>query len=261
MTKEDTIDDLAKKYLAAETERIALEPISVICPDLTADEAYRVQMAIVASKLRAGERLAGKKVGATNEAIQKAMMIPEPIYGHLFKSQQISSGMTVSLSQLIHPKVECEIAFTLGRDLSGPDVTSDDALEAALSVTASIEINDSRTRDWKIGTREVIADNGVAARFLLGEVVRSAGDLDLPGLQVVMKKNGEEIARSSGAAILGNPAESLAWLANKVAEHDGGLQAGEVVLAGSMTPMTPVESGDLIEARFDDLGKVSVRFE
>jgi len=225
------------------------------------EEAYRVQMAIVASKLRAGERLAGKKVGATNEAIQRAMMIAEPIYGHLFKSQQISSGAAVSLSRLIHPKVECEIAFTLGRDLSGPDATAEDALEAAQSVTASIEINDSRTREWQIGIREVIADNGVAARFVLGEKVLSPGDLDLPGVRVMMRKNGEEVARSTGAAILGNPAESVAWLANKVAEHDGGLRAGEVVLAGSMTPMTPVGQGDLIEAQFDDLGMISVRFE
>ncbi len=261
MTKEDAICDLARRYLVAEAERAALEPISVICPDLTMEEAYRVQMAIVATKLDTGESLAGKKVGATNEAIQKAMMIPEPIYGHLFKSQQISTGTTVPLSRLIHPKVECEIAFILGRDLSGPGATAEEALEAARSVTASIEINDSRTRGWQIGTREVIADNGVAARFLLGDVVLDARDLDLRMVKVVMEKNGEEIARSTGAAILGNPAESLAWLANKVAEHDGGLRAGEVVLAGSMTPMTPVVKGDLIEASFDDLGRVSVRFD
>lgn len=261
MTKENTIDDLASRYLAAETERVALEPISVICPDLTVEEAYRVQMAIVACKLRAGEHVAGKKVGATNEAIQKAMMIDEPIYGHLFSSQRISNGTTVSLSQLIHPRVECEIAFTLDQDLSGPGATADDALEASRSVTASIEINDSRTREWKIGTREVIADNGVAARFVLGKKELAAGDLDLRQVRVFMEKNGEEIARSTGAAILGNPAESVAWLANKIAEHDCGLRAGEVVLAGSMTPMTPVEKGDLIEARFDDLGSVSVRFE
>jgi len=261
MTKEDAIDDLARRYLAAEAERAALEPISVICPDLTMDEAYRVQMAIVAKKLETGERLAGKKVGATNEAIQKAMMIPEPIYGHLFESQQISSGTTVSLSRLIHPKVECEIAFILERDLSGPGATAEEAIEAARSVAASIEINDSRTRGWQIGTREVIADNGVAARFILGEKVFDARDLDLREVGVVMEKNGEEVARSTGAAILGNPVESVAWLANKVAEHDGGLRAGEVVLAGSMTPMTPVGREDLIEASFDDLGKVSVRFD
>ena len=261
MAGEEIIDDLARRYLAAEAERAALEPISVICPHLTVEEAYRVQMAIVARKLAAGEELAGKKVGATNEAIQRAMMISEPIYGTIFKSQQIASGDAASISRLIHPKVECEIAFTLNKDLSGPGATFEDALEAAGTVTAAIEINDARTRDWMIGTREVVADNGVAARFVLGERVLAAGDLDLRMVKVVMEKNGEEVARSKGAAILGNPAASVAWLANKVAEHDGGLRAGEVILAGSMTPMMPVVRGDLIEARFDDLGEVSVRFD
>ena len=260
MTEDNFIDDLARRYLAAEAERVGLEPISITCPHLTVEEAYRVQTAIVASRLSGGERLAGKKVGATNEAIQRAMNIAEPIYGHLFVGQRVSDGAEVSISELIHPKVECEIAFTLDKDLRGPGVTAADALEAVGSVAGAIEINDSRTRGWDVGIREVIADNSVAARFVLGDDILPDG-LDLRRVSLVMEKNGEEAARSTGAAILGNPAESLAWLANKVAEDEGGIRAGEVVLAGSMTPMTPVGRGDLIEASFDGLGKVSVRFQ
>lgn len=260
MTSEEAIDDLAERYLAAEAGRIALEPISVISPHLTVEEAYRVQMAIVASRLRAGERLAGKKVGATNEAIQRAMKIDEPIYGHLFVGQKISDGAEVSLSELIHPRVECEIAFTLDKDLHGPGVTAAEALEAVGSVAAAIEINDSRTRGWDIGIREVVADNGVTARFLLGRKEVPPDGLDLREVRVVMEKNDVEAARSSGAAILGDPALSLAWLANKIAGDGGGLLAGEVVLAGSMTPMAAVEGGDLVEASFDCLGSLSVRF-
>lgn len=259
MTREEAIDDLAERYLGAEADRIALEPLSVISPHLTVEEAYRVQMAIVARKVGAGERIAGRKVGATNEAIQRAMKIGEPIYGHLFSGQRISDGAEVSLTELIHPRVEGEIAFILRRDLHGPGVTAADALEAVGTVTAAIEINDSRTRGWDIGIREVVADNGVVARFILGEG-RPADGLDLSKVRVVMEKNGEEAARSSGAAILGDPARSLAWLANKLSIRNGGLAAGEVVLAGSMTPMIPVSGGDLVEASFDGLGRLSVRF-
>ncbi|MDF0590400.1 fumarylacetoacetate hydrolase family protein [Methanotrichaceae archaeon Mx] len=259
MITAEAIDDLADRYLAAEADRIALEPLSVISPHLTVEEAYRVQMAIVARKVGAGERIAGRKVGATNEAIQRAMKIGEPIYGHLFSGQRISNGAEVSLSELIHPRVEGEIAFTLRRDLEGPGVTAADALDAVGTVAAAIEINDSRTRGWDVGMREVVADNGVAARFLLGEG-RPADGLDLREVRVVMEKNGEEAARSSGAAILGDPALSLAWLANKIGEGNGGLRAGEVVLAGSMTPMAPVAVGDLVEASFEGLGSLSVRF-
>lgn len=260
MTSEEAIYDLAERYLAAEADRFALEPLSVICPHLTVEEAYRVQMAIVARKVGTGERIAGKKVGATNEAIQRAMNIDEPIYGHLFFGQKISDGAEVSLTELIHPRVECEIAFTLDKDLCGPGVTASDALDAVGTVAAAIEINDSRTRGWDIGIREVVADNGVAARFLLGRKEVSPNGLDLREVRVVMEKNGVETARSSGAAILGDPALSLAWLANKLSEGNGGLAAGEVVLAGSMTPMTPAAAGDLVEASLDGLGSLSVRF-
>lgn len=254
------IDDLAEMYLAAERQGSVLDPIDALCPDLTLKEAYNVQMEIVERKVQGGDRVVGKKVGATNEAVQKAMNIHEPIYGHLLESHRVSEGERIFASQLIHPRVECEIAFKIKENLKGPNITVSDVLETVGSVMGSIEINDSRTREWKIGTREVVADNGVAANFVLGTRKISARDLDLPEIGVVLKKNGEEIASSTGAAVLGDPARSVAWLANKLSETNCGLKAGEVVLAGSLTPLTPVTKGDSIEAIFEDLGHVSIQF-
>lgn len=259
--KENIINDLAEMYLAAESQGVVLDTIDVICPGLSLEEAYRVQMEIVSRKIQDGDKVVGKKVGATNEAVQKAIGICEPIYGHLFQSHQTSEGETVSMSRLIHPRVECEIAFRMAGDLSGPDVTASEVLKSTESVMASLEINDSRTREWKIGMREVVADNGVAANFVLGRVRHSAEDLDLASIKVLLKKNGEEIAESKGAAVLGNPARSVAWLANRLSENNSGLKAGEIVLPGSLTPLTPVSKGDRIEAMFEDLGSVSVQFE
>jgi 2-keto-4-pentenoate hydratase len=125
---------------------------------------------------------------------------------------------------------------------------------------ASLEINDPRTREWKIGSREAIADNGVAARFVLGEQRLPIADLDLPNTTVVLKKNGEEVGSATGAEVLGDPARAVAWLANKLAEHHQSLKAGEIVLPGSMTPIYPVGAGDRVEAEFEALGSVSVRF-
>ena len=254
------IDDLAEMYLAAERQRSVLDPIDALCPDLTLEDAYNVQMEIVERKVQGGDRVVGKKVGATNEAVQKAMNIHEPIYGHLLESHQVPEGGCISTSRLIHPRIECEIAFKIKENLEGPGITVPDVLEAVDSVMASLEINDARTREWKIGTRDVIADNGVAANFVLGTRQISAHDLDLPGIGVVLKKNGEEIASSTGAAVLGDPARSVAWLANKLSETNSGLKAGEVVLTGSLTPLAPVTEGDRIEAIFEEFGRVSVQF-
>jgi 2-keto-4-pentenoate hydratase len=116
-----------------------------------------------------GARVIGRKVGATSEPIRQLLQIDEPIYGTLLDSNQVANGETISLSQLIHPRVECEIAFLLGEDLVGPGIAVADVVEATQTVVASLEINDPRTREWKIGSREAIADNGVGARFVLGE--------------------------------------------------------------------------------------------
>ncbi len=259
-TKEDVIAELASKFAAAEQERAPLEPIATLHPDLTADDAYRIQAAVVATKVRSGDRVVGKKVGATSQAIQQVLGIDEPIYGALLESSRVENGGEIPLSHLIHPRVECEIAFLLGQDLSGPGATVAEVLATTEAVAASLEINDPRTQGWKVGMREVIADNGLAARFVLGERWLPVDGLDLPNVAVVLKKNGEEVAASTGAAVLGHPARAAAWLANKLAEHHQSLEAGQVVLPGSLTPIYPVEAGDRIEAEFETLESVSVRF-
>lgn len=259
-TNKDVIAELASTFVAAEQERAPLEPIAALHPDLTAEDAYRVQAAVVATKVRSGDRVVGRKVGATSQVVQQLLGIDEPIYGTLLESLRVESGGEIPLSHLIHPRVECEIAFLLGEDLTGPGATVADVLAATEGVAASLEINDPRTQGWRIGMLEAIADNGLAARFLLGERWLSVEDLDLPNVAVVLKKNAEEVAEATGAAVLGHPARAVAWLADKLAEHHQGLEAGQVVLPGSLTPIYPVEAGDNIEAEFEALQSVSVRF-
>ena len=258
--REEDIASLAHRLIAAEQRCVPIEPITFLHPNLTEADAYRVQMAVVATRVEHGDRAIGRKVGATSQAIQQFLQIDEPIYGTLLESNQVTNGETISLSQLIHPRVECEIAFLLGEDLVGPGIAVADVVEATQTVVASLEINDPRTREWKIGSREAIADNGVAARFVLGEKWLPIEGLDLPNVTVVLKKNGEEVASATGAAVLRDPAGAVAWLANKLAENHQRLKAGEIVLPGSMTPIYPAGAGDRVAAEFEALGSVSVRF-
>ncbi len=257
---QEAIADLAYRLAAAEQQCVPVEPITSLYPDLTEDDAYRVQTAVVATKVNRGDKVIGRKVGATSQHIQQLLRIDEPIYGTLLETNQVANGETLSLSQLIHPRVECEIAFLLGEDLVGPGIVVADVLAATQAVSAALEINDPRTREWKIGSREAIADNGVAARFVLGKQRLPVEEIDLPNTTAILKKNSEEVTSATGAAVLGNPARAVAWLANKLANHHHSLKASEIVLPGSMTPIFPVSAGDRVEAEFDTLGSVSVRF-
>jgi 2-keto-4-pentenoate hydratase len=257
---EEVIVELAHRLIAAEQRCVPIEPITSLYPDLTEADCYRVQMALVATRVERGDEVTGWKIGATSQPIQQLLRIDEPIYGRLLKSNRVANGETISLSLLIHPRIECEIAFLLGADVVGPGIGVGDVLAATEAVMASLEINDPRTREWKIASREAIADNGVTARFVLGEQRLPVEGIDLPNTAVVLKKNDEEVTSATGAAVLGDPARAVAWLANKLAGHHQSLKAGEIVLPGSITPIYPAGTADRIEAEFDALGSVSVHF-
>lgn len=255
------ITDLAHGFITAEQTRSPIEPIGSLHPELTEADVYHVQMAIVEHKLQRGDQIIGKKSGATNQPAQNLFGLSEPFYGHLLASGRVADGGTIAVSELIHPRLECEITFRMGRPLVGPNVTVADVLDATEAVIASFEIVDTRTRDWKLlGMRELIADNGLVARCVLGSQQVPVAGLDLPNVTVVLQKNGQKIAESSGTAVLGDPAISVAWLANKLATHKRGLAAGELVQAGSLTPLQPISAGDRFEATFVGIGSVSVQF-
>jgi 2-keto-4-pentenoate hydratase len=257
---ESLIADLARQFILAEDQAEPIEPISSLYPNLTIEDAYRIQMAAVEAKLRRGDKIVGKKVGATSAAVQEQFGIAEPLYANMLKSHRIANGATISRSRLIDPRFECEIAFLLGQDLAGPGVTVADVLAATEAVMASIEVNDCRTRDWKVSVREIVSDNNLIAGFVLADRQVPVAGLDLPGIRVTLKKNGVVIDEAKGEAVLGNPANSMAWLANKLGAEGSGLKAGEVVITGSPTQLHPVDAGDTVEGVFEELGSVSVQF-
>src|SRR3712207_3870982 len=104
---EEVIADLARRFIAAEQRCVPIEPITSLYPDLTEADSYRVQMAVVTTKVERGNKVTGRKIGATSQPIQQLLRIDEPIYGTLFESNQVSNGEMITLSQLIHPRVEC----------------------------------------------------------------------------------------------------------------------------------------------------------
>lgn len=251
---------IAARYLAAERDAAPIAIIREEFPGLTEDAVYAVQAALVAQKVAAGGVIVGRKCGATNPGAMTAFGLSQAVYGTLFADGQVAAGGSVAMARLIHPRIECEVAFRLGADLSGPGVTPERALAAVAGAVAAFEIVDARTAGWGAKMPEMIADNVFQARYVLGEAPAAAGDLDLAALGVVLLKNGQEAARATGANVLGNPLNSLAWLANRLAEHGQGLRAGEVVLAGSLTPLVPIAAGDTFEAIFEHLGAIRVSF-
>src|SRR5262249_30983109 len=150
--------------------------------------------------------------------------------------------------------------FWLATDLRGPGVTVADVLATTRGVSPALEIVDSRIANWRIKLADTIADNGSSARAVIGDRVVPVAGLDLTAGAVQLSSNDEIVGRGVGADVLGNPAQAVAWLANRLADFDDSLLAGQVVLPGAMCASVFAEAGDTFRADFRHLGSVSVTF-
>ncbi|OUM86335.1 2-keto-4-pentenoate hydratase [Parageobacillus thermoglucosidasius] len=244
----------------AEIEHKVVEPLTVLDPNISVEEAYQVQLVTIQRKLEDGQRIVGKKIGLTSLAMQQLLGVDQPDYGHLLDSMVVENEGVIKFERVLQPKVEAEIAFVLKHDLIGPGVSSFDVLQATEHVLAAIEIVDSRIKDWKVMLQDTIADNASSGLFVLGNKPIAASDIDLAKVKMDLYKNGDFVNSGVGADVLGNPANCVAWLANKLSEFGIALKAGEVILSGAFSAAVDAAPGDHFVARFTDLGEVSVSF-
>jgi len=251
---------LAQELAEALHTRQPVEPLSERFPELTVDDAYAIQTEILRLRLEEGRRVIGRKIGLTSRAMQNMFNVHEPDFGFLLDDMVIINGEIFPAGQMLQPRCESEIAFLLKRDLTGPGITTEDVLMATEAVMPSLEIVDSRVKDWKIKLVDSISDNGSSAMLVLGDAVHKPESIDLRLVGMVFEKNGEILSTGAGAAVLGHPASAVAWLANKMAQFETKLNAGEVVLSGAITAASPIAPGDYFKASFDRLGCVSVKF-
>jgi 2-keto-4-pentenoate hydratase len=257
--KEKLYAEIADALKEAEKTCTAIEPISKAYSDLEIKDAYKIQLINVNKETSSGHKITGKKIGLTSVAMQKALGVSQPDYGHLLDKMEVKNNSVVR-SKFLQPKVEGEITFVLKKDLQGPDLTAEDVIEATDYVAASIEIVDSRIENWKINIIDTIADNASSAMYVVSEKKVDPRQVDLKTISMELYKNGEKIHSGVGADVLGDPAYSVAWLANTLWEYGVTLKKGEVVLSGSLTAALPAEAGDEFKAVFSQLGEVSLKF-
>jgi 2-keto-4-pentenoate hydratase len=251
---------LADRLWEAECGRVQISRLTDEWPDMTVADAYRVQLLNVKRRLENGEKLVGMKIGLTSAGMQKTLNVNVPDYGHLFESMMLTNGQVCRTDELIQPRAEGEISFCLEKTLKGPGVTVANVYEATRYVVPSIEIVDSRIKDWKIKLQDTIADNGSSARFMVGTGMTPIQDVDMKLTGMTLEKNGELINSGCAAEVWGNPAAAVACLANMLSEFDIELPAGSIVMAGAFTSMIPVEAGDVVTASFTGMGSVTVKF-
>lgn len=253
--------ELARMLAHAEDSRSPVGQLNSLGGfELSVADAYRIQLINIERRVGAGRRIVGQKVGLTSQAMQRMMGVDQPDFGHILDDMVLHNGADCRAADLIAPRVEPEIAFVLAKKLRGPGVTRADVIAATSYVTPAIEIIDSRIAGWKISLADTIADNASSARIILGETRIAADSCDLGKVQMELEKNGVAVENGIGAATLGHPAEAVAWLANRLSDFGKELEAGGLVMPGALCRAIDVVSGDVVTARFNHLGAVTVRF-
>ncbi|WP_163538099.1 fumarylacetoacetate hydrolase family protein [Gracilibacillus sp. YIM 98692] len=248
--------DISQYLVSAEVEKREVEKITAdLKPDLTVEEGYLVQEEIVQRKLAEGHRIVGPKMGLTSQAKMKQMNVNNPIYGYLFDYMLIENGGKLSLSDMIHPKVEAEIAFVIGEDIEGPGITVAQVLAKTDYVLPALEIIDSRYKNFEFTLPDVVADNASTSRVVFGTSLKKPSlELDLVG--GVLSINGEIKDLGTGATVLGHPANSIAMLANMLAKKEEKVKKGDIILTGGITGAVLLNQGDIVSGKFDGLGEV-----
>jgi 2-oxo-hept-3-ene-1,7-dioate hydratase len=266
MLDDATIQALARRLDAAEKSRTQLRQFSLDHPEMTIADGYAVQTAWVAMKVAEGRKPKGHKIGLTSKAMQRSSNISEPDYGVLLDDMFFESGSVIPFERFIVPRVEIELAFVLKAPLTGPDCTLADVMAASEYVIPAVELIDARIQQVDPETKvtrkvfDTISDNAANAGVVLGRERFDPAKLDLPWVAGICRRSGAVEESGVAAAVLDNPANGPAWLANKLYPYGARLEAGEVILGGSFIAPVPARPGDAFEADYGPLGKITFQF-
>lgn len=265
LTQRD-IETAAEDLDRAERTRSQIGLLSLRHPDISMDDAYAIQAAWVKKKVASGRKAIGWKIGLTSRAMQYALNINIPDSGVFFDDMAFDDGATIPADRFIQPRIEAEIAFVMKAPLRGPDVTVFDVLNATDYVTPALEILDTRIVRVDPGTKktrtihDTISDNAANAGIVIGGRAQRPDQIDLRWMGSVVTRNAEVEETGLGAGVLNQPARGVAWLANRLSQYGEGIEAGQIVLAGSFIRPVEARHGDTIVADFGPHGSISLFF-
>ncbi|MEO5737677.1 MAG: 2-oxo-hept-4-ene-1,7-dioate hydratase [Variovorax sp.] len=261
-----TRNALASELHQSERSRVQVEHFSKRYPAMEISDSYAIQREWVNLKRAEGRKVRGHKIGLTSRAMQISSNITEPDFGALLDDMFFPEGADIPIGRFILPRVEVELAYILKTRLRGPNVTIFQVLAATEYVVPAIEIIDARIEQVDRFTKmprkvlDTIADNAANAGIVMGGRPLKVDAIDLRWCGALLYKNGVIEESGLAAAVLNHPANGIVWLANKLAAHDEGLEAGEVVLAGSFTRPVAAAAGDVFHADYGPLGAIAFRF-
>lgn len=260
MLSTEQVAAIADELAEAERTRSTVPLLTTRHPEMTVEDSYAVQNEWRRRGIEAGRRPVGRKIGLTSKVMQQATGITEPDYGAIFSDMVFGNGSEIEHAQFSNVRIEVELAFVLGEDLTGPHTTVFDVMRATEYVIPALEILSSRIEMEGRTIVDTISDNAAMGGMVYGGNPIAADAVDLRWVSALLYRNESIEETGVAAAVLNHPAMGVAWLADKLAAHGDGLKAGEIILAGSFTRPMWVHPGDSVLCDYRELGTVSCRF-
>jgi len=246
---------IVARMMDSRSARAKIPPLSNDEP-LSLEDGYRVQDHYRKVLQEQGARPIGWKLAATGPVGRNALGVEEPIYGFLFP-QCYKDGETVSRGGFVDLHTEAEIAFRMGKALSGPGVEAADARQAIECGLPALELPDIPFTEMPPAA-DMIANSALVGAIMLGTPVALAADHNLIDEEIVFERNGQHVSTTHGADIMDDPFNAVAWLANRLGAKGESLQAGDIVMTGGISTLIRPDVGDTVEARFSSLGRVTM---
>lgn len=262
--RSEDLSRLVELSMEGEYQRHSIDQFCQTYPDITEEEAYRGQAMRVRRMEERGYCVVGYKLGGTSLAKQRQLRAaiysnssaaaerPGTIaMGRLMDYMRLPENAPLQIGELLHPKVEPEFAFIMGKDIAGQFVTVPDVMMATAEIAPAFEVIDSRFHDFKIGRRcDAIIDNVSSARFKLGVGRLTPNEFDLGACAMKLWYNGEYVGFGAGASVMGHPARAVAALVRALSREGLGLRTGDIVLSGAISGSVSVKAGDRLRADF-----------
>lgn len=255
-----TIAALAAEIAEADRRRTVMPRITARHPEATVEDSYAIQALWRDQSLAAGRRLVGRKIGLTSKAMQSATGITEPDYGVIFDDTVWENGAIVPFDDFSNVRIEVELAFMLATPLEGPHCTLFDVLRATEYVVPALEILNSHIELEGRTIVDTIADNAAYGGLVVGGNPTRPDAVDLRWISALLYRNETIEETGVAAGVLNHPAAGVAWLADKLHQHETRLEAGELILAGSFTRPVWVSRGDSVLCDYGPMGTISCRF-
>ncbi|NIB38288.1 hypothetical protein HBA55_01755 [Pseudomaricurvus alkylphenolicus] len=245
-----TVEIATEALMRASQNSVSVERLTAL-EEMPLQVGYQIQMDNLRRRLESGEVHTGWKVAITNQKALDKFSVTEPASGPLTQSMAVINRGSIPRNELLRPKLEAELAFIVGENLTKSCDNDEQLLNHVASVAPAIEIADCRIRDWAFNATSFVADNAAAGKYCLGEAL-PFHQWDRSGPQCDLFINDSPVAQGQGSYVSGGPIASFLWLIKSQLRQGGMLKKGDVVLTGSMTPPLDIHPGDDIRLRMFD---------